>query len=198
MAIFGASVFAFIFMRVFPGNPARLIVGPLASNEAIVQQEKAMGLDKPLWVQYWRYIKGIFTGDWGFAYSAGETVKHEIFARLPASAELGLYAFLFAFVLAVILALAATYRHRPWVDGTRENFIVVVRSKGLGRWPAFSHHALPNAFLPTLTASGLLLAQLISGSVLVEKVFNWPGIGALIVDSILRQDFAVVQTFVLL
>jgi len=256
-----------------------------------------MGLDKPLWVQYWRYIKGIFTGDWGFAYSAGETVKHEIIARLPASAELGLYAFLFAFVLAVILALAATYRHRPWVDGTirgvsflglgtppfwfglivlllfsqvwgifpgpdgrlgpnttppptythfytidavaagqwgtawdalrhlmlpaitlglapfaflvrllranlldvsRENFIVVVRSKGLGRWPAFSHHALPNAFLPTLTASGLLLAQLISGSVLVEKVFNWPGIGALIVDSILRQDFAVVQTFVLL
>jgi len=297
MAIFGASVFAFIFMRVFPGNPARLIVGPLASNEAIVQQEKAMGLDKPLWVQYWRYIKGIFTGDWGFAYSAGETVKHEIVARLPASAELGLYAFLFAFVLAVILALAATYRHRPWVDGTirgvsflglgtppfwfglivlllfsqvwgifpgpdgrlgpnttppptythfyaidavaagqwgtawdalrhlmlpaitlglapfaflvrllranlldvsRENFIVVVRSKGLGRWPAFSHHALPNAFLPTLTAGGLLLAQLISGSVLVEKVFNWPGIGALIVDSILRQDFAVVQTFVLL
>ena len=297
MAIFGASVFAFIFMRVFPGNPARLIVGPLASNEAIVQQEKTMGLDKPLWVQYWRYIKGIFTGDWGFAYSAGETVKHEIIARLPASAELGLYAFLFAFVLAVILALAATYRHRPWVDGTirgvsflglgtppfwfglivlllfsqvwgifpgpdgrlgpnttppptythfytidavaagqwgtawdalrhlmlpaitlglapfaflvrllranlldvsRENFIVVVRSKGLGRWPAFSHHALPNAFLPTLTASGLLLAQLISGSVLVEKVFNWPGIGALIVDSILRQDFAVVQTFVLL
>ncbi len=297
MAIFGASVFAFIFMRVFPGNPARLIVGPLASNEAIIQQEKAMGLDQPLWVQYWRYIKGIFTGDWGFAYSAGETVKHEIVARLPASAELGLYAFLFAFVLAVILALAATYRHRPWVDGTirgvsflglgtppfwfglivlllfsqvwgifpgpdgrlgpnttppptythfytidavaagqwgtawdalrhlmlpaitlglapfaflvrllranlldvsRENFIVVVRSKGLGRWPAFSHHALPNAFLPTLTAGGLLLAQLISGSVLVEKVFNWPGIGALIVDSILRQDFAVVQTFVLL
>ena len=296
-AIFGASVVAFLFMRVFPGNPARLIVGPLASNEAIVQQEKAMGLDKPLWVQYWRYIKGIFTGDWGFAYSAGEPVKHELVARLPASAELGLYAFIFAFVLAVVLALVATYRHRPLVDGairtvsflglgtppfwfglivlllfsqvwgifpgpdgrlgpnttppptythfytidalaagqwgtawdafrhlmlpaitlglapfaflvrllranlldiSRENFIVVVRSKGLGRWPAFSHHALPNAFLPTLTAGGLLLAQLLSGSVLVEKVFNWPGIGALIVDSILRQDFAVVQTFVLL
>ena len=84
------------------------------------------------------------------------------------------------------------------LDISRENFIVVVRSKGLGRWPAFSHHALPNAFLPTLTAGGLLLAQLLAGSVLVEKVFNWPGIGALVVDSILRQDFAVVQTFVLL
>jgi peptide/nickel transport system permease protein len=57
---------------------------------------------------------------------------------------------------------------------------------------------LPNAFLPTLTAGGLLLAQLLAGSVLVEKVFDWPGIGALVVDSILRQDYAVVQTFVLL
>ena len=62
----------------------------------------------------------------------------------------------------------------------------------------FSRHALPNAFLPTLTAAGLLLAQLIAGSVLVEKVFDWPGVGSLVVDSILRQDFAVVQAFILL
>ena len=296
-SVFGASIIAFVFMRMLPGNPARLIVGPLASANAIKQQEIAMGLDKPLPTQYWRYIKGFFTGDWGFAYSAGEPVKHEIVTRLPASAELGLYAFLFAFVLAVVFALLATYRHRPIVDAivravsffglgtppfwfglivlllfsqvwhvfpgpdgrlgpntappptythfytidalaagqwstfwsafthlmlpaitlglapfsylvrllranlldiSRESFIVVVRSKGLGRWPAFSHHALPNAFLPTLTASGLLLAQLLAGSVLVETVFNWPGIGALVVDSILRQDYAVVQTFVLL
>src|SRR5712671_1526835 len=106
LSIFGASVLAFVFMRVLPGNPARLIVGPLATDEAIRQQERAMGLDQHLWVQYWRYIKGVFTGDWGFAYSAGDTVKHEIVTRLPASAELGLYAFLFAFLLAVVLALA--------------------------------------------------------------------------------------------
>ena len=116
-AVFGASVVAFLFMRVFPGNPARLIVGPLATNEAIVQQEKAMGLDQPLWTQYWRYIKGFVTGDWGFAYSAGEPVRQQIGARLPATLELGFYAFLFAFVLAVLLALAATYRRRPVVDG---------------------------------------------------------------------------------
>jgi peptide/nickel transport system permease protein len=297
LAVFGASVLAFIFMRVMPGNPARLIVGPLATPQAIAQQEKAMGLDQPLYVQYWRYIKGFLTGDWGFAYSTGQTVKHELFARAPASIELGLYAFLFAFSFAVLFALVATYRRRPVVDGSiravsffglgmppfwfglivlllfsqvwpilpgpdgrlsqnaqpppnvtglytvdalvagqwstewdairhlvlpaitlglasfaflvrllranlldtsRESFIVVARSKGLGRWGAFSHHALPNAFLPTLTAGGLLFAQLIAGSVLVEKVFNWPGVGGFIADSILRQDYAVVQTFVLL
>jgi len=256
-----------------------------------------MGLGQPVVVQYWRYMKGIFTGDWGFAYSAGQTVRHELVVRLPASMELGLYAFLLAFLLAVVLAVLSTYRHRPWLDGSvrtasflglgtppfwfglialllfsqvwgifpgpdgrlgpdtmpppavthfytvdaviagqwstawdafrhlalpaitlglapwaflvrllranlldisRENFLVVVRSKGLGRRSAFQKHALPNAFLPTLTAAGLLFAQLLAGSVLVERVFNWPGVGGLVVDSILRQDFAVVQTFVLL
>ncbi len=84
------------------------------------------------------------------------------------------------------------------LEVSREPFIVVARSKGLGRWTAFSRHALPNAFLPTLTAGGLLLGQLLAGSVLVEKVFNWPGVGALVTDGILRQDFAVVQAFILL
>ena len=84
------------------------------------------------------------------------------------------------------------------LEVSREPFIVVVRSKGIGRLMAFARHALPNAFLPTLTAAGLILAQLLSGSVLVEVVFNWPGIGALVADSILRQDYAVVQTFILL
>src|SRR5207244_4944304 len=84
------------------------------------------------------------------------------------------------------------------LEVSREPFITVVRSKGLGRWAAFTRHALPNAFLPTLTASGIILAQLLSGSVLVEQIFNWPGLGALVVNSILVQDYAVVQVFILL
>jgi ABC-type dipeptide/oligopeptide/nickel transport system permease component len=296
-AIFGASLIAFVLMRVLPGNPARLIAGPLASEAAIEGIRERLGLNEPLHVQYWNYISNFVRGDWGFSFGAGQPVTTQIVNRLPATIELGLYAFLFAFVAAVVLALVATYRRRPVVDGTvrglsfiglgtapfwlalmllvvfseslgifpgpvgrlgagtpappevtrlytidallagqfgtfveavrhlvlpavalglapfaylvrllranllevsREPFIVVVRSKGIGRWTAFARHALPNAFLPTLTASGLLLAQLLGGSVLVEKVFNWPGVGALVVDSILRQDYAVVQAFVLL
>jgi peptide/nickel transport system permease protein len=83
------------------------------------------------------------------------------------------------------------------LDVSREPFMVVVRSKGFSRWHALTRHALPNAFLPTLTAGGLLLAGLLTGSVLAEKVFNWPGIGALVVDSILRQDYSVVEAFIL-
>jgi ABC-type dipeptide/oligopeptide/nickel transport system permease component len=296
-AIFGASIIAFVFMRVLPGDPARLIAGPLATEQAIEAQRERLGLSDPLWVQYWNYISDFFRGDWGFSFGAGQPVTTQVTNRLPASIELGLYAFLLCSVFAVALALFVTYRRRPIFDGvvrgisffglgtppfwfglvllivffeylgvlpgpegrltpgtapppevtrlytvdaliagefgtfwdgvkhlilpsialglapfaylvrllrasllevSREPFIVVVRSKGLGRWGAFSRHALPNAFLPTLTAGGLLLAQLLAGSVLVEKVFDWPGVGALVVDSILRQDFAVVQAFVLL
>ena len=84
------------------------------------------------------------------------------------------------------------------LDVSGELFITVARSRGLSRWAAFVRHALPNAFLPTLAAAGLILGQLLAGSVLVEKVFNWPGAGALVTDGILRQDFSVVQAFILL
>jgi len=80
----------------------------------------------------------------------------------------------------------------------REHFLLVVKSKGIARWPAFVRHAVPNAVLPTMTAAGLLLAELLTGSVLVERVFNWPGVGGLIVDSIQRKDYAVTQAFILL
>lgn len=295
-AIFGASIVSFVLLRVLPGNPARLIAGPLASEEALARTIERLGLNEPMWVQYWRFISGFFRGDWGFSYGAGEPVVDQMRTRLPASLELGFYAFLFAFVTAVLLALVVTYRRRRGVDAavrglsyfglgtppfwfglivlivffeglqvlpgpgarlsigqapphitgfytfdsllagrldqfvdalrhlllpavtlglapfaflvrllranlleiSREPFITVVRSKGISRWRTYARHALPNAFLPTITAGGLILAQLLGGSVLVEKVFDWPGVGTLVVDSILRQDFAVVQTFVLL
>lgn len=296
-AVFGASVLAFVFLRMLPGDPARQVLGPLASDQAVAQLRADMGLNDALWVQYWRYVSDFFTGDWGFSYTAGQDVSQQMSSRLPASIELGLWAFILAFVFAVTLALLSTYRRRPVIDGLtrgaafvglgtppfwlalillvvffaelgvlpgpegrvtpgaplppkltgmvtfdalltghlaifwdaflhlllpavalglgafallvrllranllevgREPFLIVVRSKGVSRWTAHRRHALPNAFLPTLTAGGLLLAQMIAGSVLVEKVFNWPGVGTLVVDSILRQDFSVVQAFILL
>lgn len=296
-AVLGASIISFVFLRIFPGDPARLVAGPLASQDQLDSVAHDMGLDRPIYTQYWNYISGFFRGDWGYSFGSGQSVTALMGNRIPASVELGLYAFVGAFVGAVVLALVATYRRRPVVDGTvrtisflglgtppfwlglllllfffvhlgwlpgpegrlsasttapphhiglytidaliagqwgtlwdaikhlilpaialgfapfsyllrllranlldigREPFLVVARSKGLSRWAAYVRHALPNAFLPTLTAAGLILAQLIAGSVLVEKVFNWPGVGQLIVDSILRKDFAVVETFILL
>lgn len=84
------------------------------------------------------------------------------------------------------------------LEVTREPFLTVAQSKGLTRWGALWRHGLPNGVLPTLTGTGLVLAEFFGGSVLVERVFNWPGVGNLIADSISRKDFSVVQTFILL
>jgi peptide/nickel transport system permease protein len=296
-AIIGASLLAFVIMRVFPGNPARLIAGPLAPANAVAALNHTLGLDKPIFVQYWYYLRDFFQGNWGYSYVDGASVNTLIGQRLPATIELGLFAFALTMVGAIGLALLVTYRDRPVADRTvrgisylgfgtppffvavilliifssvlgilpgpegrlsaqaappptvthlytvdallagqvgtfwdafkhlilpgialglaefsflvrllranllevsREPYITVVRGKGLSRWSAFRRHALPNAFLPTLTAGGLLLGEFLAGSMLVETVFNWPGVGALVVAGILKQDFGVVQTFILL
>src|SRR6185312_9445415 len=77
-----------------------------------------------------------------------------------------------------------------------EPFLMVVESKGIGRWTTFWRHALPNAGLPTLTAAGLVLAWLLGGSVLVEAVFDWPGVGGLVVDAVGQKDYSIVQAFI--
>lgn len=295
-SIFGASVVAFAVLRVLPGDPARLILGPLASEEAVAAFTRAMGLDKPIDEQYLQFMGDFFKGDWGVSHTTGNTVADQLAQGLPGTVELGIYAFLFAVFGALVLSLVSTYRNRPVVDTgvnaitfiglglpsfwfalmllivfyqdlgwfpgpegrlsvgveappevtrlytvdallagqisvfanalwhlvlpamalgllpmafltrllranlldtSREPFLVVVRSKGIGRFRAFYRHALPNAILPTLAGGGLVLAHLLTGSVLVEKVFHWPGIGLLVTDGILNQDFAVVQVYVL-
>jgi len=97
---------------------------------------------------------------------------------------------MFAFLVRVLRASLLEVADEP--------FIAAAQCKGLSRWQAFTRHALPNAALPALTASGLVLGQLLTGSVLVEAVFDWPGIGGLVVHGIANKDYTVVQIFVLL
>ena len=295
-AIFGASLLAFVIMRVLPGDPARMILGPLASPKALIQVRHELGLDKSILVQYWDYITSFLRGDWGYSYALNASVKSLFVERFPATIELALFSFFFTMVTAVVLALLSTYRHRPVTDGivrissylgfgtppfflgilllivffktlhwlpgpegrlavgatpppsvtglypidallagelntfwesirhlimpsialgvasysfivrllranllevSREPFLTVARGKGLPRWTAFRRHALPNAFLPTLTTAGLVLGEFLAGSVLVERVFDWPGIGSLVYEAIVKQDFVIVQAFVL-
>src|SRR5690606_3896094 len=84
------------------------------------------------------------------------------------------------------------------LDVVNEPFVTVLHAKGVAPITTHFRHILPNASLPTLTAGGLILAQLLGGSVLVERIFAWPGIGTLVIDGILRQDYAVVQAFIML
>jgi peptide/nickel transport system permease protein len=79
-----------------------------------------------------------------------------------------------------------------------EDFIRTARSKGLTEWVVTFRHGLRNALLPVITLLGLQLGALLSGAVITETVFSWPGIGSLVVESIHRRDYPVVQAAVLL
>src|ERR1700733_13523626 len=116
LAVFGASVISFVFLRLTPGNPARLILGQFATPAAIRNLVSQMGLNQPVWRQYLSYIGSFIRGDWGYSYSNGTSVRALLAERFPASVELGLYAFAFAFLTAIALALLATYRPRKAVD----------------------------------------------------------------------------------
>lgn len=89
-------------------------------------------------------------------------------------------------------AATARYQRAAMVEVVREEFIRAARAKGLSERLVVWRHALRNALLPTITLFGLTFPIVLSGAVLVEAVFGWPGMGKLAVDAVLRRDYAVV------
>ena len=77
-----------------------------------------------------------------------------------------------------------------------QDYIRTARAKGLSELTVSSRHALRNALLPAIGATGVNLGYLLSGAVIVETIFSWPGLGQLIVSAALTRDFPVVQGFV--
>ncbi len=80
----------------------------------------------------------------------------------------------------------------------REDYINVARSKGLGPGPLYFRHALRNALMPIVTIVGLQVGALLTGTVITETIFDWPGLGTLLLGSIQRRDYPVVQGCILL
>jgi peptide/nickel transport system permease protein len=94
-------------------------------------------------------------------------------------------------------ALIARIARSSMLDVLREQFITAGRAKGLGERAVVYKHAFKNAMIPTVTIIGISFAILISGAVVVETVFNIPGLGRLIISAVLRRDYPVIQGVVL-
>ncbi|MDQ3809533.1 MAG: ABC transporter permease [Chloroflexota bacterium] len=84
------------------------------------------------------------------------------------------------------------------LDVIRQDYVQTARAKGLPEWIVILRHVLKAALIPTLTIVGLQLGYLLGGSVIIEWVFGWPGLGQLTVESIKLRDYAVVQSTVML
>ena len=103
-----------------------------------------------------------------------------------------------AFALGLVQsALIARIARSTMLDVLREQFITAGRAKGLAESTVVYKHALKNAMIATVTVIGISFAILISGSVVVEQVFNIPGLGRLIISAVLRRDYPVIQGVVL-
>jgi peptide/nickel transport system permease protein len=115
-SLVGVVIVTFLLTRALPGDPAAYFAGPAATKEAIEQIRMKLGLDKPLIVQFGRYIADLAHGDLGTSLSTGQPVAAEIRTRLPASAELTLLGLIVSFFIAVPLGILAATQPGAIID----------------------------------------------------------------------------------
>lgn len=96
-----------------------------------------------------------------------------------------------------IVALITRMTRSSMLDVLAEDYIRVAKAKGLPAWIMYFKHALINAIIPILTVLGLVMGALLTGAVIVETIFDWPGIGLLMFQAIQNRDYPVVQGCVL-
>ncbi|WP_024553152.1 glutathione ABC transporter permease GsiC [Franconibacter helveticus] len=261
------AVLVFFFVHMLPGDPARLIAGPEADAQVIAMVRAQLGLDQPLWRQFWHYISHVVQGDFGYSLVSRRPVSQEIASRFMPTFLLtvtsmvwavlfGLFAGIIAavwrnrwpdrismtlavsgisfpaFALGMLLmqvfsvelgwlptvgadswlhyilpsitlgaavaAVMARFTRASFVDVLGEDYMRTARAKGVSEKWVILKHGLRNAMIPVVTMMGLQFGFLLGGSIVVEKVFNWPGLGRLLVDSVEMRDYPVIQAEVLL
>ena len=115
-SLIGVVIVTFLLTRALPGDPAAYFAGPAATTEAIQQIRVKLGLDKPLYIQFVRYVEDLAHGDLGNSLTTGQPVGQEIKTRLPASAELTLLGLIVSMLIAVPLGILAATRPNSLID----------------------------------------------------------------------------------
>ena len=268
----------FLALHMVPGDPAAILLASEGSGgvspEALERVRQELGLDKPIYIQYGDYLRGVVQGDLGNSFRSTDTsVLSYIGDRLPNTLELVLAAALIAVVVGIPLGALAARKGGlldtvisslstlgislpVYVIGT---FLVLIFSLQLGWFPAggftgigddpgghlhrlllpavalslgitsvvarmtrsavletvaqdwvrtakaqgvprprvFRRHVLRNSLNPVVTTLGLEIGSLLGSTVLVERVFTWPGMGSLLVDGVNARDYPIVQGVVI-
>lgn len=264
----GTIFLSFILFHLAPGDPARIALGPNASQAQVAALRVQLGLDQPWPVQLAGYLQGLFRGDLGRSFIDGRAVGPEVAIRLSVSAVLTLLASAIAAIWVVAqasassngraphafdwanslftafptmfvaaVALAWLLPHYPWnyFPGTLESlgawvflllpalilalypmgilgkimdrefarlneqpFVEAARARGLSPRRILWRHIVPNALIPLLSGWVTLLPILLTGSFIVEIMFSVPGLGALLLRSVLSRDLPMLQGVVII
>jgi glutathione transport system permease protein len=99
---------------------------------------------------------------------------------------------------AAVAAVMARFTRSSFIDILKEDYVRTARAKGLKETVVVIKHGLRNAMIPVITMMGLQFGFLLGGSIVVEVVFNWPGMGRLLVDAVEMRDYPIIQALVLL
>ncbi|HEY3364869.1 MAG TPA: ABC transporter permease subunit [Symbiobacteriaceae bacterium] len=265
--LIGVSVLIFLFVRMIPGDPARLLAGQGATLQEIEMVRQDLGLDKKPVAQYFDYMGKALRGNFGKSMMTRLPVAKEIGLRLWPTVQLATVSMVVAIVIGISAGVVSAVKRNTWWDYTAmvgaligvsipsfwlalmlmyllAVYVRVFPTFGYGTWrhfvmPAFTlgvgaaasiarftraamlevlnqdyvrtarakgvqeskvrlKHALKNAMIPVVTITGLQFGFLLGGTVVIESVFQWPGLGTLLVNAVNGRDYPVVQTLMML
>ena len=164
------SIITFSLMHFVPGDPAKLIAekkyGDNVTAEAVELVRSEMGLDRPVFIQYFNWMAGILRGDFGISSSTGRPVWDEITSKLPATVELALAAMLVSLIIAIPVGILSAVKQYSIMDSacmlgamlgvSMPNFwlgllLILVFSVNLGWFPVYGRGELTQLILPALT-----------------------------------------------
>src|SRR6266481_4825025 len=175
--IWGVVTAVFFLVRL-TGDPSAFLVDQSATREEIAHVRHLLGLDRPLYEQYAAFLLAAPRGDFGTSIRDKRPAMGLVLEHLwPATVELALAAALLSTVLAVL----------------QQDYVRTARAKGVPERGILYRHAFKNAAIPFITVSGLSLGFMLSGAIIIETVFAWPGLGRLIVQAVPGRDFPVIQ-----
>ncbi|UII56654.1 ABC transporter permease [Cytobacillus spongiae] len=123
--LFGLSLIVFFMIRAIPGDPAQIILGQLATKEAIAQLTRELGLDQPWYTQYFHYLGGLLTGDLGESLKTKAAISEEIWPYLAATMELSFCAMFIAIVIGVNAGIISAWFQNSWFDYVAMVFALV-------------------------------------------------------------------------
>ncbi|GLY88133.1 ABC transporter permease [Actinoallomurus iriomotensis] len=168
LVLWGACTLIFLIVRVAPGDPAAVMLGPDADPSQIAAMHAKLGLDKPMLVQYWDYLVQVLHLDFGDSYRLGTSAIDAVFSRLPATIDLTLTAAAISLFVGLVLGSAAGIRSGSLQDRivttvtiVLQSFptfwigimLILVFSLGLRLLPSAGVHGIGSIVLPSVTLS---------------------------------------------
>src|SRR5436189_302822 len=180
----GVVTVVFFLVRL-TGDPTLFLVDQSATQEEIAHTRAMLGLDRPPAVQYVDFLGHAVRGDFGTSIREKRPAMRMVVEHFwPATVELA---------AAAPLAQNVRLIRAGMLEVLGQDYVRTARAKGVNERGVVYRHALRNAALPVITVTGLSLGFMLSGALIIETVFAWPGMGRLIVQAVPGRDFPVIQ-----